>query len=452
MTIQDRGQEGVHRRTALGFIGEVTFFYVAIVFASTTTILPGFVGSLTRSAVLVGLVLTLAEGAWRLPQLFVANWLSTKPRKKPYLTWVAAVSRPAYLVLAAALWGGISKRPAAALALFFALHLFMYAALSIDSLVWWDIFAKAIPLQRRGRILGTSTALQGLLAIGAGSIVTWILGGKSLSFPGNYAILFALSGFSLLGSLLCWLAVREPVEHVPSTRLPWRIFAGHVRGLVAKDRLFQRFLLVRLLAGFEGLALGFYILFAIHVLGFPPSMIGVFAAVQTTGAVFGGVVFGWISDRFGNHRLIQIATLIGFSAPLSALVFSLARPTGFAAYSFAWVFLAIGLFGTALFVGFNSLAVELAPTEERGVYIGVFNLASGLVIAWPSVGGWMVDRTSFTILFAVTAVLTLIAHAASWSLYAPPARQVSRMISRTRSEMLPSVASYRHLDTDNISG
>ena len=417
----------VLRHNAFALVGEVTFFYLGIVFASTTTILPGFVGSLTGSAVLVGLVLMLAEGAWRLPQLLVANWLSSKSRKKPYLTWAAALTRPAYLVLAIVLVAGAGMAPVTALTLFFVLHFVMYAALSIDSLVWWDVFAKAIPLERRGRILGASTALQGLLAVGAGSIITWVLGSTSLGFPRNYAVLFALSGVFLLVSLLCWVRVHEPVESVPAQRPSWHAFGKQVRSVMTGDRLFRRFLLVRLLAGFDGLALGFYILFAMDGLGLQPSMIGVLAAVQTSGGILGGVLFGWISERFGNHRLIQLATLVGLSAPVGALVLSILMPEGFAAYMVAWVFFAIGMFATALFVGFNSLAVELAPAGKRGIYIGIFNLASGLVIVWPGIGGWLLDRTSFMILFAATSALTLIAHVASWSLHASPARRNAAM-------------------------
>ena len=53
------------RRNVVGFVGELVFFYLGMIFASMTTVLPGFVSHLTLSAILVGLVLTLAEAAWR---------------------------------------------------------------------------------------------------------------------------------------------------------------------------------------------------------------------------------------------------------------------------------------------------------------------------------------------------------------------------------------------------
>ncbi|GAF92708.1 unnamed protein product, partial [marine sediment metagenome] len=70
------------RRNALAFIGESTWFGLGLVFASTTTLLPEFVSRLTGSAVLVGLIISLTEGAWRAPQLLFANRLANKSRKK----------------------------------------------------------------------------------------------------------------------------------------------------------------------------------------------------------------------------------------------------------------------------------------------------------------------------------------------------------------------------------
>lgn len=404
------------RRDVTGFVGEVVFFYLGMVFASITTVLPGFVSHLTSSAILIGLVLTLAEGAWRLPQLLVAYWLSPKQRKKSYLTRAAIISRPAYLLVAVALWAGIVRWPSVTIVVFFLLHFILYAALSIDSLVWWDVFAKAIPLHRRGRVLGMSTAVQGVLSIGAGGVVVLVLGSRGPSFPGNYALLFALSSLCLLVSLSFWLLVREPVEVSPVRRLSWKSFVRSVITVVQKDRAFRRFLGLRLLAGFEGLALGFYVLFALRVLELPGSMIGVFAVVQTAGAVIGGVLFGWIAERFGNHRVIQIATLLGATAPLVGLVFSSLHIAGNWVYAYVWIFFAVGLFAAALFVGFNGLTVELAPPGGRESYIGIFNTASGLVIAWPTVGGWILERTSFAILFGATAGLMLSAHLLSWFL------------------------------------
>jgi len=397
-------------------------------FASTTTILPGFVSQLTGSAVLVGLIISLTEGAWRLPQLFFANWLACKPRKKPYLTRAGLIARPAYLIFAIALYLGIWRSPLLGLAAFFVLHTVMYIALAVDTIVWWDVLAKAIPAQRRGRVLGASTVLRGLIAIGAGAFISFLLSNSGPGFPVNYTVCFAGAGICFLLSLVAWLFVVEPEEPVTRQRTPWRAYFPQLLTILRDNGALRRLLIVRLLAGFNGFALGFYVLFAIQELGFPTAMIGIFAAVQTVGGILSGILFGWVSERFGNHRVIQIATAIVMTSPLAALVFLIAEPGSLWMPLYSWVFVTIGVFMNAQFIGFANLNVDLAPPGERSTYVGLFNTISGLVVIWPAVGGWALERTSYLALFSVTAAMLMIAHLASWWL---PAVQGHATLKKT---------------------
>lgn len=391
-------------------------FGLGMVFAGATTVLPAFVSQLTGSAVYVGLVIALTEGAWRLPQLMVACWLLPTPRKKPWLTRAGLVGRPVYLLYAVALWSGAGVHPQLALGLFLALHAIKFLAFSVDSVVWWDVFAKAIPPHRRGRVLGTSTVVRGLLAVGAGILIARLLGEGGPGFPTGYAIVFALAGGSFLVSLLCWTLVSEPEE--PAVPRPhMRDYLDQLRGIL-RDPPFRTAIVVRLLAGFEGLALGFYVLLARQVLGFPSTYLGVFAAVQTVGGILAGVAFGALSERAGNHRVIQAATAVSASAPLLALLFLVGKldaghPLGFL---YTWVFVAIGVFLNANFIGFANFTVELAPPGHRGTYIGLFSTLSGLVVIAPLLGGWILEHTSYTFLFSLTAAVCLVAHLASWRL------------------------------------
>ena len=410
----DPNRQAHFRRNAFAFIGEATLFGLGLMFASTTTILPGFVSQLTGSAVLVGLIISLTEGAWRLPQLLFANWLACKPRKKPYLTRAGLIARPAYLIFAIALCLGVWRSPLLGLSAFFVLHTVMYTALGVDTIVWWDVLAKAIPARRRGRILGASTVLRGFIAIGAGVFISFLLGDSGPGFPINYTVSFAAAGTFFLLSLVAWLFVVEPEEPVTRQRTPWRAYFPQLLTILRDDGALRRLLIVRLLAGFNGFALGFYVLFAIQELGFPTAMIGIFAAVQTVGGILSGVLFGWVSERFGNHRVIQIATAVGMTSPLAALVFLIAEPGASWMPLYSWVFVTIGVFMNADFIGFANLNVDLAPPGERSTYVGLFNTISGLVVIWPAIGGWVLERTSYLALFSVTAAMLMIAHMASW--------------------------------------
>ncbi|GAB4304864.1 MAG: MFS transporter [Candidatus Bipolaricaulota bacterium] len=407
----------VQRRNALVFFGEATLFGVGVVFIGFTTVLPQFVSELTGSTVLVGLVIALAEGAWRAPQLAVVWWLLAARRKKPWLTRAGLVARPAYLVLGIALWVGAGSHPALTLGLFLVLHGIMFLFLSVDHMVWWDVFAKAIPAGRRGRVLGASTVARGVLAVGAGGLITWLLGEGGPGFPRAYAALFSLTGILLLLSLGSWSLVVEPDEE-PVGRPPLRGYFEQLAAVLRGNRTFRSLVVIRLVSGCEGLALGFYPLLGTQVLGFSPAYIGVFAAVQTVGGIAAGLGLGLLSERAGIHRVIQVATAASASAPVVALLFLW---TGLNAHHllglfYPWVFAAIGVSLSANFIGFANGAVELAPPGERGMYIGLFSTLSGLAVLPPVLGGWLLARTSYATLLALTASLVLLGHALSWRL------------------------------------
>lgn len=378
---------------------------------------------MTDSAVFVGLIVSLSEGAWRLPQLFFANLLTNKRRKKPWLTRAGLAGRPAYLLYAIALGLGLSRLPALGLALFFLLHCLFYISLALDSVVWWDVFGKAIPAPKRGRLLGLSTALRGILSVGAGYLIARLLAENGPSFPFNYVVIFAVSGFSLLLSLTSWTFIVEPEEPVEEKRVLWRHYLPQVADILRHNSAFKRLLIVRLLAGFDGLALGLYVLFGLKELGLPAATLGLFTAVQTVGGILAGLGFGALSERVGNHRVIQVATAMTLTAPLVALGF---RLTGFAngtvgSVVYAWIFLAIGVFLNANFIGFSNYALELAPLGQRGTYIGLFNTVTGMIVVWPAIGGWLLESTSYLVVFALTAGLLFVAFLSS--LWLPPIRR-----------------------------
>ena len=422
----------VHRN-AFAFIGESVWFGLGLVFVSTTTILPEFISRLTGSAVLVGLIISLTEGAWRAPQLLFANALGHKPRKKRYLTIAGLIGRPAYLLIAIALMLGIAKSPRVAVLLFFALHTLMYLAMSVDTLVWWDVLAKAIPAFRRGRVLGYSTAIRGAVSIAVGLLIARLLGASGPGFPTAYTICFAAGGACFLLSLVSWLFVVEPDEVVAERRPTWTEYGGQIRSILKGSSPFRRLLAVRLLAGFNGLALGFFGLFGVERLGFAPASLGLFAMVQTVSGIAAGLWFARVSERAGNHRIVQIATLISLTGPVVGLAFLLA-PDALWRPFYAWTFVSIGVFQTAQFVGFASLNVDLAPPGQRTTYVGLFNTLSSLVIVWPAVGGWLLERTSYGLLFGVTAGCLLLAHAASWFL--PSASPIPEIEKRGKPPLL----------------
>ena len=76
------------------------------------------------------------------------------------------------------------------------------------------------------------------------------------------------------------------------------------------------------------------------------------------------------------------------------------------------VFLLVGATVAGTDIGFLSLVLDMAPAEERGLYVGLVNTTLGVVSLALIAEGWIVERWGLNTLFAASAVcsvLTLLA-------------------------------------------
>jgi hypothetical protein len=83
------------------------------------------------------------------------------------------------------------------------------------------------------------------------------------------------------------------------------------------------------------------------------------------------------------------------------------RPTGHLAgastvYIYSLIFFAIGALNSSYMSGFMNFVLELAPSEERATYIALTNTLCGVLLVVPFLGGWLLQATSYPVLFAAT--------------------------------------------------
>ena len=412
-----------YRRNFGAFLGDYVGFALGLTLASPTTVLPYLVARLGGSEVAVGLMAGLANAAWLVPQLIYANILTNKRYKKPYLVWGGIVGRPSYVFYAIALALGLHREPVLALLLLYAAQVVFFASDALVSVAWFDLVSKAIPDSRRGRLFGAGQLISGLLSIGAGGLIAVLLGEGGPAFPTNYVLILALSGLCFLLALVALGLVVEPDEPVEEERPVWREYLPRLLSTLRQDRAFLRLIIVRLLAGFDGLALSFYVLFATRELGLPAATIGLFVSAQIAGRIVAGVVLGAVAERSGSHRVVQVAAATAVTAPLVGLALLLSGASGgtTTAAIFSWVFVTIGLTASASMLGHYNYTLVLAPAGQRPTYIGLLNTISSVLVVLPILGGWLLRVTSYGVLFALTALAISFGFVLSLSL--PSARQ-----------------------------
>ncbi len=390
------------------FMVDYVCFSVALTFANLSSVIPAFVGQLTDSALVIGLVGTVFNGGWLLPQLAIARLINDKPRKKPYML-AGTSGRVLFWVIALGLWIGLDRYPTAMLILFFICLGLFAAADGLVSVAWFDVLARAIPLRQRGRLIGLSQFIGGLTGIGVGVLVGLIL--ERRPFPGNYALLFALAGIALVPSTIALFLIREPPlkntdsEEEGNSQAQTKTKSDWLK--ILSDPVFRRLMACRMLVGMIGLATSFYVVHASDVLHLPQSVIGKFVIAQTSAGVAASLLLGLISERWGPRYVARIGSAAAITGPLFALAAHLAAD-GWLVQGYPFVYVAMGFVNSTWMLGFTNYMLEIAPDDMRPAYIGLGNTILGVLTFVPMAGGWLLEVTSYTVLFGATSAIVAV--------------------------------------------
>lgn len=397
------------RRNWFSFLGDYIGFGIGLVFASTSTTLPAFAAMLTTDKVLVGAVSSVWAGGWLLPQVFAAHYLADRRRKYPIMMLGQIVGRPALPFFVIWLLLGGARYPQLTLFFFLLAIVVFMSTDAVVALAYLDILGKSLAPTLRGRLLGVGQLVTGVASIGAGALIRYLLGPAGPGFPMNYAIVFGLASLSFgVSTASCALIVEAP-EAVADERPALRDYWPQLGRLWRDDHLFRRITLVRLLSGLGSLATTFYVVYATERLHLPAAAIGLFAGAATLGGAGAGLVLGLVADRRGIHRVVQVVAWAQFLVPVLALLVH-AGVFGSAVHLvYPLLYVLLGAYEGSTMLGFFNFILEISPPGQRPMYVGLVNTLSGVLILLPMLGGLILEKTSYPVLFSLAAAGTLAA-------------------------------------------
>jgi MFS family permease len=387
---------------------------VVLTLLDPTSVLPAFVRQLTDSEFVVGLISAIFHGGWLLPQLAVGRLINEEPRKKPYM--LAGLSGRVLLwVIALALWARLDRNPTAMLVLSFTCIGLFAASDGVVAVAWLDITARAIPWKQRSRLIGSAQLISGLIGMGAGALVGLIL--ALPSFSDDYALIFTLAGVALIPSTIAQALVREPQPEEVNRQANSHVRGGWLKPLVT-DPAFRRLMVCQTLVGMMYLAAPFYVGHADDVLHLPKSVIGRFVIAQKLAGMVAGATLGLVSERRGPGFVVRVGSAAAVIGPLFALAAHIAGG-GWLVQAYPFIYVMLGVVSSVQILGFANYLLEIAPDGMRPVYIGLGNTIAGTLIIAPMIGGWLLEATSYAILFSVTAVIVAVGFLASLGLGFP---------------------------------
>jgi MFS family permease len=132
-----------------------------------------------------------------------------------------------------------------------------------------------------------------------------------------------------------------------------------------------------------------------------------------------GVVMGWVAGHSGARPVVRIMGGLYLFAPIFAYL------SGFSADSIvqtvfcSLAFLLIGMGDGSIILGFLNYVLEISPSSQRPVYIGLTNTLAGFTILYPLLGGWLAGWMGYRLIFLLAVAGIAVGWIVSWTLPAP---------------------------------
>jgi MFS family permease len=378
------------------------FFGLGMGFGSFVTILPLFVSQMTDSALIIGLIPAIHGVTWQLPQLFTAGSVSRMRKYKPAVMMMTIHERIPFLGFALAAFLLPVIGPWATLVLVFVLLIWQGLGAGFTANAWTSMIAKIMPSDVLGTFFGlqasSANVLMSLSALLAGIIL------ERYDSPFDFAACFLFTFGAMAVSYVFLAKMHEPVDTekvIPAPRPFWHGMGDILR----RDRNFVWFLVARSLSQFAGMGGAFYIIYAVQRLGVNEVVAGIMTSVLMFTQTFANPLLGFLGDRWSHRRVMEIGALASVASALLA----------WKAVDEAWLYAAfvlMGIFVVSVWTTGLAISASFGTEAERPIYIGMSNtLVAPATILAPIFGGWLADRTDYSVTFflsAICGVVTLV--------------------------------------------
>ena len=404
----ERAGRGTERRNFLLGVLNGAIFKITMLLIDSQTVLVWFLIQLGVSNFYIGLITPIRMGSSFLLQIFVSGYLQQQTHKLPFYR-AMAVLRSAALLAAALAIAWIPLDSPWLLLLFFAMLTVYSMGSGLNGLAFIDIVAKVIPTTRRGGFFAQREFWGGLLALATGPLIGFLLAESSgIRFPLNVAWLFAGAFVTQVLAASLWCFVKEPSGQIISESVKW--IAQFKRGgqLLRDNVPYRTYLFVQVLTVLADTADAFYLVYAKEALGISAQMVGIYLTARTAASIGSNLLWGRVSDRMGNRRLLWITNALGLCVPLIALGIGLlgrwstATISGLS-WAYALVFAVSGTFGAAANIARNGYLLDLAPPAQRPLYMGFANTLRGITQFAAMASGLLVDWAGFPVLMVLSA-------------------------------------------------
>jgi MFS family permease len=381
------------------FIWHGSFLALTMSMIDFNTVFPAMITELVNSKIIFGVIYSLMLGIPYLSSLLFAHFLSTYRYHRKFLITGIYLRGLAFLGMAAFMFFFGTSYPWLVVGSFFLWILLFSLSGGLAGISYDDIFGKLVPVGQRGKLYALKQFASSLASLGGGWIIAHVFSLSTLSFPRNYASVLLIGFVGLVVASIAFWFIEEPASPVNKNVRPrLRTLLARIPIILRDNPEFRKFIVVENLSSFGLMIMPFYMIYAKDMLDVNDVYIGRYLLYQIGGTISSNLLWGWVAGRFGSKKAVGLCLLLGGVIPIVALSLIHLGP-GF----FSLVFLLVGFVYSGRRVGFMPYLLDIIPSDDRPVYLGIRGTLNVLVVVLPLLGGIIINFAGYLAVFAVVA-------------------------------------------------
>ena len=408
--------EKLKKRNFIAMTIEGSFFFSGQAFIDYNAVIPVFIFAYTQSVLLAGLATTIYFVASISMQTIVGPYLRRIRNVPFYISRIMLIFRPLPFLMIPVLFAGFS--PWTTISIFLVIYVMMYAGHGMIQIAWTDLFGRTIQPEKRGILFGYQLLFGGLGALLAGFIVKSALDHPGFTDDQRFALIFGCSAITFTISAISMFFTRDLPRKIEVSKISPLQYYRKLPHYLRQNKAFRRLAVVRIFASVAIMVAPFVILFGDKMMQLEPTDVSTLVFLQISGNLIGGIIWGKVSSRFGNHRVIFTSQIFSFSIALFAVLLFIIRPAQLPA-AILWPLVLANGINMGNWVGFINYTIDIVDEEERTIYLLINNLITFPFAFLPFLAGVIAQTFGYLPIFIISGL------AASASLY------LSRLLKRT---------------------
>lgn len=404
MTLEQR--KAISKRNYPLMILEGSLFWAAMAILDPNAVISVFVNEFTGNVQMAGFAATARLATTIIGQFLMGMVAYRIHDHGKFLKKFAVWARMPYWLLLPVLFMGYSG-PGVVMWFVFLYSAFFFMD-GFVSISWYEINAHTIPPEKRGPLAGYQQFFAALVGL-ASAVAIKLLMDSPLEPPIRYGCIFALAAIACLFNTFVLRSLKDiPPENVQS-RPKSQSFTSYIKAFLPlwiSSLHFRQIIFARLLYTAGVMASALLVLFGRKNGNLTDTQVSTMIYLQVGGQLTGGILWGQMSRRLGNVRIIQCSQLLSvIIGGMGIAVFLTAQTASMFLPCAIMVFLS-GLQNSS-YHGYNSIMIDLMPQESLSHYVVMQSLLLLPLSAAPFLAGLIVDYSSFLPVFILVALFGL---------------------------------------------